>query len=253
MTRVDAVALVLLNYLVNTHFLLSLSLLHTQVSKEGDTFSVTVQVAQMSVLVTSMMEDTDDGEGIPLPNVSGVVLQKVIEFCTHYLVEPMTEIEKPLKSDQMSKVVNEWYATYVDALEHELLFEIMKAANYMDCKPLLGLCCATVASKIKGKTPEEVRATFGKPEKEVEAAAAAANDKAPDDDANDKADDKKVEEKEEATDDKADDKKDTEKKDAADDKAIDDKVTAADDKTLADDKATKDGKAPTEAAAMDTN
>ena len=34
------------------------------------------------------------------------------------------------------------------------------AANYMDIKSLLDLCCAKVASLIKGKTTEEIRKTF---------------------------------------------------------------------------------------------
>ena len=71
----------------------------------------------------------------------------------------MTEIEKPLKSAQMAEVVQKWYADFV-AVEQVLLFELILAANYMDIKPLLDLTCATVASMIKGKTPEEIRKTF---------------------------------------------------------------------------------------------
>jgi hypothetical protein len=91
--------------------------------------------------------------------VKSQILAKVLEFCKHYNEEPMNEIEKPLKSANMGEVVQEWYATYVD-VEQEVLFELILAANYMDIKPLLDLTCATVASMIKGKTPEEIRKTF---------------------------------------------------------------------------------------------
>ena len=105
--------------------------------------------------------DDDDEQTIeiPLPNVKSQVLQKVIEFCEHHLEQPMTEIEKPLKSQVMADVVQKWYADFVE-LEQVLLFELILAANYMDIKPLLDLTCATVASMIKGKSPDDIRATF---------------------------------------------------------------------------------------------
>ena len=106
------------------------------------------------------IEDDDaEQQEIPLPNVKSQILGKVLEFCKHYTEEPMNEIEKPLKSANMAEVVQEWYATYVD-VEQEILFELILAANFMDIKPLLDLTCATVASMIKGKTPEEIRKTF---------------------------------------------------------------------------------------------
>mmetsp|Transcript_53844 Transcript_53844/g.155464 ORF Transcript_53844/g.155464 Transcript_53844/m.155464 type:complete len:167 (-) Transcript_53844:8-508(-) len=135
------------------------------VSKEGDSFPVQPDVARMSELVKTMMDEEEDDDDdasskeIPLPNVKSQVLKKVIEFCEHYLQDPMTEIEKPLKSQNMADVVQKWYADFVD-LEQVLLFELILAANYMDIKPLLDLTCATVASMIKGKTPEEIRSTF---------------------------------------------------------------------------------------------
>merc|ERR1712167_526472 len=113
-------------------------------SQEGDQFEV---------------EEDEEAQEIPLPNVKSHVLAKVIEFCRRYAEEPMSEIEKPLKSANMHEVVQEWYANYVD-VDQELLFELILAANYMDIKPLLDLTCATVASMIKGKTPEEIRKTF---------------------------------------------------------------------------------------------
>lgn len=41
-----------------------------------------------------------------------------------------------------------------------LPLQMILAANYMDIKSLLDLCCAKVASMIKGKTTEEIRKTF---------------------------------------------------------------------------------------------
>ena len=132
------------------------------VSQEGDKFEVDKKVAKMSELVKTMISDDDDDEEqqeIPLPNVKSQSLGKVIEFCKHYIEEQMNEIEKPLKSANMNEVVQEWYANFIN-VEQEVLFELILAANYMDIKPLLDLTCATVASEIKGKTPEEIRQTF---------------------------------------------------------------------------------------------
>ena len=135
------------------------------VSQEGDSFDVSVKVAKMSELIKTMISEdaeeneNEEGQEIPLPNVKSSVLTKVIEFCRHYSEDPMNEIEKPLKSANMQEVVQEWFANFVK-IEQELLFELILAANYMDIKPLLDLTCATVASMIKGKTPEEIRKTF---------------------------------------------------------------------------------------------
>mmetsp|Transcript_78237 Transcript_78237/g.217261 ORF Transcript_78237/g.217261 Transcript_78237/m.217261 type:complete len:167 (+) Transcript_78237:52-552(+) len=132
------------------------------VSQEGESFDVPLAVGKMSELVKTMIDeeqDEDEAQEIPLPNVKSSILAKVIEFCNHYKDEAMNEIEKPLKSANMNEVVQEWYANFV-AVDQEILFELILAANYMDIKALLDLTCATVASMIKGKTPEEIRKTF---------------------------------------------------------------------------------------------
>ena len=65
-----------------------------QVSKEGDTFEVSMEIAKLSNLVATTLGEEDDDEErvaveIPLPNVKTVVLAKVIEYCTHYTqIEP---------------------------------------------------------------------------------------------------------------------------------------------------------------------
>ena len=71
----------------------------------------------------------------------------------------MTEIEKPLKSSNLSELIQEYYSEFTN-VEQETLFELVLAANYLDIKPLLDLTCATIASMIKGKSAEEIRKIF---------------------------------------------------------------------------------------------
>jgi S-phase kinase-associated protein 1 len=132
------------------------------VSKEGESFEISLENAKMSELVKIMIdeeEDEDVAQEIPLPNVRSAILAKVIEFMQHHKIEPMTDITKPIKSNNMSEVVQEWYANFVK-VDQEVLFELILAANFMDIKPLLDLTCATIASMVKGKTPEEIHDTF---------------------------------------------------------------------------------------------
>lgn len=140
---------------------------HPQISKEGDLFEVPISVAKMSALVETTIDDEEDDEDnggggaeIPLPNVKGAVLAKVIEYCTHYTnVEEMTAISTPLKCSKIEEVVQQWYADYVK-VEQVMLFELVTAANFMDIKPLLDLTCFAVAVLIKGKSAEEIRKIF---------------------------------------------------------------------------------------------
>lgn len=140
-------------------------LLGLQQSKEGEEFEVDKKVAVMAKLVADMVEDGDDDEEeeevkvLPIPNVSGPVLKKVIGFCEHYQEEEMTPIETPLKSNTLEELVQTWYAEFVK-VDRNMLFDLVAAANFMDIKPLLDLTCLAVAILIKGKSPDELREMF---------------------------------------------------------------------------------------------
>jgi len=129
-------------------------------SNDGQSFVIPVNVASVSEVVKNAMENEEEEEiEIPIPNVDARVLQKVIDFCTHYVNEPMKEIKRPLKSVVLSQVVQQFYADFVE-VEQPLLYELMQAANFMNIKALVDLVAARIAIMIKGKTPDELRATF---------------------------------------------------------------------------------------------
>ena len=51
-------------------------------------------------------------------------------------------------------------ASAPSAASQEILFKLLLAANYLNIKSLLSLTCAKVASLMKGKTPDQIRAVF---------------------------------------------------------------------------------------------
>jgi len=115
----------------------------------------------MSVTIANMLQsitDSIDGTGapIPLPNLNGVVLEKILEYCRHHKDNPA-----PARAEDDYSVdnISEWDLKYI-AVDVPFLFDIVLAANYLDIASLLDLGCKAIAKLIIGKTPEEIEETF---------------------------------------------------------------------------------------------
>ena len=127
--------------------------------KDGEVYEADIEAAKQSILINGLIEDGGTDDEIPIPQVNKPIMEKVMQFCEHLKEHAPLEIEKPLSSTDMTQVVDQWHADYIN-LDQEMLFEVTMAANYLDVKPLLELCCAKVASMIKGKSVEETRQFF---------------------------------------------------------------------------------------------
>ncbi|AGO83123.1 S-phase kinase-associated protein 1 [Pandoravirus dulcis] len=140
-------------------------------SSDEQVFEVAREIAEMSVTVKHMLDDVDaDSENaIPLPNVSGKILAKVIEWATYHHENPepaptadgadAAAAAADAKDQKRTDDISPWDKEFCD-VEQPTLFELILAANYLDIKPLLDLGCKSVANMIKGKSPEEIRKTF---------------------------------------------------------------------------------------------
>ncbi|KAL1542882.1 SKP1-like protein 1A [Salvia divinorum] len=124
-------------------------------SSDGEEFEVEEVVAQESQTVKYLIEDVSGGSAIPLPNVTGKILAKVIEYCKRHVDAASKDGDKT-GSDEELKAFD---ADFVK-VDQATLFDLILAANYLDIKSLLDLTCQAVADMIKGKTPEEIRKTF---------------------------------------------------------------------------------------------
>ena len=124
-------------------------------SRDGQHFAMDTKAANQSATIRNMMEEIDVGGGegdggelIPVPNVNGAVLAKVVEYCAFLA-----------NADGNEEAIACFDAEFIK-VDTATLLELVVAANYLDIKPLLHLTCATVAGMLKGKTVEQMRHIF---------------------------------------------------------------------------------------------
>ncbi|KAK9690742.1 hypothetical protein RND81_09G151200 [Saponaria officinalis] len=134
-------------------------------SSDGEDFEVEEAVALESQTIKHMIEDDCADNAIPLPNVTAIILSKVIEYCKKHVdfaekdTNTTTTTSTTATSGSVDDELKNWDADFVK-VDQNTLFDLILAANYLDIKGLLDLTCQTVAEMIKGKTPEEIRKTF---------------------------------------------------------------------------------------------
>jgi S-phase kinase-associated protein 1 len=132
----------------------------TLISSDGQKVSIDEKSCGKSNLLKGLIQDYTADTDIPMPDIKGDVLKKVVDYLTHYKDSEPKEIPKPLPSANLLDVTDEWDVTYINTADLDTNFDIINAANYMDIKPLLDLSCAKIASLMKGKTAEEIRTMF---------------------------------------------------------------------------------------------
>lgn len=122
-------------------------------SSDGQMFRVSRDVAMHIKFIRDMLADVDeyDGMEIPISEVKGQILRRVIEFCEYHHQHQLT----PNNADQ----IDEWEKQFV-RVDKCVLFHLILAANFLAVQPLLDLTCKTVSDMIKGKTADEIREHF---------------------------------------------------------------------------------------------
>ncbi|CAO2210133.1 unnamed protein product [Urochloa humidicola] len=94
-----------------------------------------------------MIENGGTFGGVPLPNVTGNILAKVLEYCN----KPTTVIIK--------EELKEFNEVFVD-VDRATLLQLILAANYLDMKRLLDIASHKVADSIKDKSSKEIMDMF---------------------------------------------------------------------------------------------
>ncbi|KAL3634335.1 hypothetical protein CASFOL_021389 [Castilleja foliolosa] len=149
-------------------------------SSDGELFEVEEAVAVQSQTIKHMIEDDCAYTEIPIHNVTGVILAKVIEYCKRHVdacapTSTANTDDKPSSTPVSTSTANtddkpsstpvsddELKAFDADFVKVDLptLFDIILAANYLNIKSIMELITQTLADMMKGKTAEEIRKTF---------------------------------------------------------------------------------------------
>jgi len=128
-------------------------------------YKVSKEYAKSSKLVQNILEGDNDAKQIVVKQVDGKTLGLIVKYLEHHKGKEPAEIAKPIRSVKMEKIVEDtWDAEFINNLAKRALFQLILGANYMDCKSLLHLGCAKVATMIKGKSPEEIKQILGEEE-----------------------------------------------------------------------------------------
>ena len=130
------------------------------VTKDGKELEITKKQAELSELLKQAINDYPKEVSFPLNEIDEKNGEKIKEFLTHFDGVAPAEIEKPLTSNDMKTLTDEWSANFVDKMPLEDLVNLTVAANYMGINSLLDLCCAKIASLCKDKSEEEIFKTF---------------------------------------------------------------------------------------------
>ncbi|KAL3634326.1 hypothetical protein CASFOL_021380 [Castilleja foliolosa] len=126
-------------------------------SSDGEIFEVEEAVALESQTIKHIIEDGCADNVIPIVNVTGVILSKVIEFCKRRVDACALASASKTDGKPSPTAVSEEEIKVLFKDDQVMLLDLIKAASYLNIEYLT---FQTAADMIKGKSPEEVRKLF---------------------------------------------------------------------------------------------
>ena len=130
------------------------------ITKEGKEFTLSKKSCELSELLKSAINDYPTETSYPLNELDEKNAELIKEFLSHFNGEAPKEIEKPIQSNEMKNLTDEWTSNFIDKIPLEDLTNLTVAANYMGINSLLDLCCAKVATMCKDKNEDEILKMF---------------------------------------------------------------------------------------------
>ncbi len=129
-------------------------------SSEDKQFKISEKAAKRAKVFNDLLEDYGKNENIPL-EINSETLESVIKYLEHYENQEPKNIEKPLKSGDLTKVLDTWDYEFISKFSLEKSVDLVNAANYINLDSLLQLSLCRIASEMVDQPIEEVQKKFG--------------------------------------------------------------------------------------------
>ena len=130
-------------------------------SNDEQVFTIKESAVKRSRLVEGILADYEDNTEVPLPDVNGKTLKRIVDYLIHYENSEPKAIPKPLKNSHIDEILDKWDYDFIIEVPLDDSIDLLNAANYMDIAPLLQLACCRIASEMIDRPVEEVRKIFG--------------------------------------------------------------------------------------------
>ena len=131
------------------------------ITKEGKEIEISKEAAKLSEVLKGAMAEYPNEHIIPLNEIDEKSAEKIKEYLTHLNGVAPPEIAKPITSNDMKSITDEWSFEFIDKMSLEEIVNLTVAANYLGINCLLDLCCAKVATLCKDKPENEIFENFG--------------------------------------------------------------------------------------------
>ncbi|KAF1765758.1 hypothetical protein GCK72_005711 [Caenorhabditis remanei] len=132
----------------------------TVVSSDGKEFLLDLKLTEQSEtlarLISNFEYDRTDvkKDPVPLGNITSAQMQKIIEWLQHHRYYPKWEQNDIHYSTSFT--FETWVEEYLNIPNNEM-FELLNAANYLNIPRLFSTICRIMASRITGKSAEQIR------------------------------------------------------------------------------------------------
>lgn len=135
----------------------------TLISSSGDAFQTELYPCMHCKTLAYFIEEDPDVDCIPLPNVTSPLIDKILKFFDERLrlARELANSEMLENEDTLTEVqvclLRHPLLQYLEHMPTDELLELLMASNYLDCEILIELIATVIASRISGKSRDEMR------------------------------------------------------------------------------------------------